>query len=244
MRIAIVSSPRSGNSWLRYVLRDTFSLQEIAVHNYLDIENVPEKCILQIHWYREPNFQEFLKRHDFQVISLARHPLDVLISVLHFIKYEPETAKWLCGNCAIPEELIGKSPASNEFLEYALGFGAENLLSVSYQWWHDKNAIKLRYEDLVTNSMVEVKRIAERLKAPVERLPDALASNSLESFKAAPNRHGWQGRPYLWRELIPFSNAAAIYAHHHRSFHAMNYELEQTALTHEAGELRWTELVR
>lgn len=242
MRIAIISSPRSGNSWLRGVLRDGAKLQDVAVHNYLDAVSVPDRCVLQIHWYREPNFQSFLKNHGFHIVSLARHPLDILISVLHFIKYEPETSKWLGGNCNIPEELIDSSPASNEFLQYALSFGAENLLSVTYQWWFDEETIKLRYEELVADPVAEVNKLAERLNVSAQLMPDALATNSFEVFKATSNRHGWQGRPGLWRELIPFQNAAAIFARHQRIFEGLRYTVEPTELTRERADERWTEL--
>src|ERR1700722_13128489 len=111
LRIAIVSSPRCGNSWVRMVLARALNLAEITIHNWKDItEELPNDCILQIHWYREPNFQSFLRKNGFRLIVLARHPLDVPLSVLHFVRYEPMTARWPEGNCAISPELIESSP--------------------------------------------------------------------------------------------------------------------------------------
>lgn len=244
MRIAIVSSPRSGNTWLRYVLRDAFQLQEVAVHNYLEADLVPERCVFQLHWYREPNFQDFLAKHRFRIVTLARHPLDVLISVLHFVRHEPATARWLNGNCEIPSRLVGRSPASEEFLEYALSFGSENLLSITYQWWHDPSAIKVRYEDFVTATTSVADTLADQLNALKDRLPEALSANSLDMFKALPNRHGWQGRPGLWQTLIPSDSAAAIYARHEHVFRTLGYTVEPTLLSHETAETNWTALVR
>jgi len=244
MRIAIVSSPRSGNSWLRGILGDSFELQHIAVHNYLDADNIPQRCVFQLHWYHEPNFQAFLSEHQFQVITIARHPLDILISVLHFVRYEPETAKWLGGNCEIPHSLAERSPSSDEFLEYAVNFGSENLLSITYQWWHDHSAIKIRYEDLVGTAEAEAVRISKLLRVPTERIPGAVAANSLERFKSLPNRHGWQGRPGLWRELIPFENANTIFARHRPIFEKLGYGIKPTALTREKAEKNWASLLR
>lgn len=244
MRVAIISSPRSGNSWLRWLLRDGLALHEVAVHNYLDIGSIPERCVLQLHWYREPNFQDFLSKHQFQVVTVARHPLDVLVSVLHFVRYEPETAKWLGGNCELPQSLAGQSPASDEFLEYAVSFGSENLLSVTYQWWQDHTAIKVRYEDLVAAPAIEAARLFERLGASTERIPEAVSANSLDTFKALPNRHGWQGRPGLWQELIPFENAHAIFARHRAAFEKLGYAIEPTPLTREIAESNWARLLR
>jgi hypothetical protein len=56
MRIAILSTPRSGNTWVRRVLADIYDLTELAVHNPADIPvEIPERAILQLHWYREPS---------------------------------------------------------------------------------------------------------------------------------------------------------------------------------------------
>ncbi len=153
----------------------------------------------------------------------ARHPLDVLISVLHFIRYEPETAEWLGGNCSIPLDLPGKAQASPEFLEYALSFGAENLLSVTYQWWRDMSAVKVCYEDLVANTADEMRRLAGQIGQPTEGIIGAIAPNSIEMFKALPNWYGWQGSVGLWRKLLPFESARQVMFRHRSIFDALGY---------------------
>ncbi|MCZ8321932.1 MAG: sulfotransferase domain-containing protein [Novosphingobium sp.] len=244
MRIAIVSSPRSGNTWLRRILVNGLELEEIAVHNYLEVSRLPDQCVLQVHWYREPNFQRFLTDNGFKVITLARHPLDVLLSVLHFIKYEPQTARWLEGNCRLPEELRGCGPCSHLFREYALSFGCENLLSASYQWNHDDAALRVKYEDLVLDTAFELERISNFIGISAQPLKNALKVTALESFQALPNRHGWQGRPGLWRELIPYNIANEIYSRHITVFRALGYEVEPNSLTYDGAERRWLELAR
>jgi len=242
-RIAIISSPRSGNSWLRWLLRDCFDLSELAVHNFRHAVALPERCVLQLHWYREPNFQRFLRENRFRPIVIARHPLDVLVSVLHFVRYEPETAEWLGGNCEIPSTLRCASPASVEFLDYALSYGAENLLCVSYQWWHDNSAIKVRYEDMVADIAEQIGYIADQLsvsRPPPEKIP----ANVFQSMRAAPNRHGWQGRPGLWKELIPFADATRILEHHRRLFDFLGYSVERSSLTAHEARANWQRYLR
>ncbi len=135
MRMAVVSSPRVGNTWVRSVLGSALQLDQIAVHDPDDLPaTLPENCLLQLHWYREPHFQAFLKRERFQVVTISRHPLDLLLSILHFCRREPETARWLGGNGELPDTLRSASPASDVFRKWALGRGVENLLGISYQW--------------------------------------------------------------------------------------------------------------
>jgi hypothetical protein len=244
LRIAIVSSPRTGNSWARMVLARVLNLEAIAVHNWTEIPSqLPKDCILQIHWYREPNFQSFLRENKFRLIVLARHPLDVLLSVLHFIRYEPMTARWLEGNCAISPELIESSPISAAFNRYATSWGAENLLSISYQWWHDPAALRIRYEDLVRDPKGEFTAIIKALHGTTDKLETALREMSFETFRAMPNRHGWQGRPGLWRRLIPTTTALKIYAYHRRVFNVLGYFIPLSLTTRANAKRNWERLI-
>jgi hypothetical protein len=245
MRIAIISSPRSGNSWVRAVLAGSLDLQEIAVHNYLEAPaQLPERCVLQLHWYREPNFQRYLDENQFKALVIGRHPLDVLLSVLQFIRHEPATGQWLQGNAEIPLELAGQPPGSDAFMDYALGWGAENLLSITYQWWHDEKAIRVKYEDLVDSSNERFARLCNALdaKTPRERLDSALERFSFRYFRALPNQHGWQGRPGLWRQLIPARAARAIYKRHRHLFDVLGYEVPWTWTTRQQAMRNWESL--
>ncbi len=238
MRIAVVSSPRSGNSFVRNILSDALKLENIHSHNYKGM-HIPEKCIYQIHWYREPNFQSFLAEHNFSVLTVARHPLDILVSVFNFIRNDPSPAKWLEGNVEIDDRLVGHSPASEVFLDYALSWGAENLFSVTYQWWHDRDAIKIRYEDFATSDYNKFAALLNELGAPKDNLEYAIACNPFERLKHTPNKHGWQGIPGLWKKLVPHLHARKIYKRHKRIFKVLGYSVEPTLLTKKAASRNW-----
>ncbi|WP_230508040.1 hypothetical protein [Paraburkholderia sejongensis] len=245
MRIAIISSPRSGSSWVRSVLADSLDLRQIALHNYLDAPDpLPPRCIVQIHWYREPNFQRFLLENQFKCVVIGRHPLDVLLSVLEFIRHEPETSQWLLGNAGIPPELAGQPPSSDAFADYALGWGAENLLSVTYQWWHDELALRVRYEDLVKGSNEKFAALVAALtsEAPPQRLDESLERFDFSYFRSLPNQHGWQGRAGLWRQLIPARTARAIFRRHRRLFDVLGYDVPLTLTTRQQAMRNWEAL--
>jgi hypothetical protein len=243
MRIAIVSSPRSGNTWVRSVLSTTLSLDQVGVHNYLDVTSpLPQDCALQLHWYREPNFQRFLADNGFRVVVVARHPLDLLVSVLHFIQHEPLTKEWLVGNAEIPVGLAGQSPSSDAFMDYALSWGAENLLSVSYQWWHDNDAIKVKYEDFVCSPQQTFHHVISQLSSESLGLGDAIAQFDIKHFQAKANRHGWQGQPGLWKQLIPFTRAKAIYNRHKCVFDELGYDVPINWLSSSRAEGNWHRL--
>jgi hypothetical protein len=243
MRIAIVASPRTGQTWLRHVLRDAWSFPEIALHNWRDAPaDLPSDCLLGIHWFREPNFMDWLAERDFRIVTLARHPLDVLVSCLHFIRREPQTARWLEGLTGLPGCLAGESPASPGFLNYALSFGAENLLAVTYQWWHDERAARLRYEDMVRVPVPALAGLADTLGLGTTDFAPALQANTLDTLRALPNAHGWQGTAGLWRRLVPWSAARLIRRRHRWVFDALGYNTPPNLLTRAAAERNWERL--
>ena len=62
LRLAIVSTPRSGNTWLRKLLASMYDLPQIAVHTPGEIarQSLPPKVILQIQWRDTDNFVSVL----------------------------------------------------------------------------------------------------------------------------------------------------------------------------------------
>jgi hypothetical protein len=218
-------------------------LEQIFVHNYFQAPLIlPDNCIFQLHWYREPNFQEFLRSNDFRVVVLARHPLDLLLSTLHFVRLEKETSRWLGGNTEFTPSFLSAAPASPEFLEYATSWGAENLLSITYQWWHEQQALKVRYEDLVREPMSRFTELVTNLNGSPAKLSAALQSHRLAKWQAKRNKHGWQGRPGLWQDLIPFEDALRIYERHRSVFDSLQYSVVRTSLTREEALRNWQQI--
>ncbi len=247
MRVAIISTPRSGNSWLRFLLAETLGIPELAIHNWHDImDNVPESLVLHIHWYREPGFQKFLRDNGFKTVTLARHPLDVLLSVLRLCKHDPTSVRWLEDNCNL-QCLFDKSvtPVSKEFLNWCKGFGCENLLSISYQWFHDPHAIKLHYEDLILDPRGVVGTLASRIAGSSLSVPDAaLEKYNLSFFKGLPNKHGWQGKAGLWKDFYSWPACRKIYRRHWRVFKVLGYGIKGASWMTSTKKIlkRWKEL--
>ncbi len=194
-----------------------YGLEERSAHtpDELDWETLPERCALQLHWRRTPEFRKRLRRHGFSVAVLARHPLDVLVSILHFAPHEPQTARWLDGEGGNEEPLLGADPASPAFLAYATGPRAKALLSVTPEWWEHADA-RIRYEDLVADPPGELGRVVDELGgAPAVMPAEAVRAASFSRLRdEATNMHFWQGRPGLWSEIVPTRYALAIASAH------------------------------
>lgn len=230
--------------WLRRLLVVAYGLEERSAHTPTELswETLPERCVLQLHWHRTPGFLALLERHRFVVAVLARHPLDVLVSILHFAPHEPQTARWLDGEAGDETAILGADPTSSAFLAYATGPRAQALLSVTPEWWPHADA-RLRYEDLIAHPADGIERIAQGLGAePLVPPADVVAAvRFAELQREASNQHFWQGRVGLWRRLLPTDVARAIAAAQ-PAVAALGYEVDADGPTADEARARWAEL--
>jgi len=246
-RLAIVSTPRSGNTWLRYILAKLYQLDQFAVHtpDALDWRTLPENCVVQLHWHNTVELRSLLCEYGFRVAVIARHPLDVLISILHFAPHEPQTACWLMGEAGNEESIYHKLPVDPAFVSYAVSARAKTLLSVSREWWGFPDALCVKYEDLVLAPLDTLNAIGwSDFGSTAVSLSDAIDAFTLEKLKpTATNQHFWQGQPGLWRSLLPIAEAREIQAAHEDVFSRLGYPCEpDPRLTKEQVKSLWSGL--
>ena len=227
MRLLLTSTPRSGNTWLRLMLSDLYQLKQYAVHTpeSLDWGQMPDRCIVQLHWDRTPEFARLLAAENFDVLSIARHPLDVLLSILQFASNETKTASWLSGRGGNEELIKGKEIASREFHDYAVSRRAEALLSVTPQWWGIDGGLQVRYEELVKNPADALDSVMRKYGDPLVPFDRVLPNLTMEELrKTSSNNHFWKGSPGHWKSLMPGELVRSIGAAHSNVFEALGYE--------------------
>ena len=248
MRIVLVSTPRSGNNWLRHLLASLYDIPSLSVHNPADLDwaTLPPDCVLGIHWHAVPPFLTLLERHGFRAVTLARHPLDVLLSIMHFALYAP-TARWLEGEGGDERSIYGAMPRSAAFLEYAASNRATALLRVSREWWAVPDCLRVRYEELVADPGRALDQLADDLgvvpRWSVDAALDATTLPKLRDLTHCPH-HFWQGRPGLWRSLLPPAEARAIVQAQPSCFSALAYAGDaDPELQGRQADANWIELV-
>lgn len=231
VRVAVLSTPRSGNMWLRRLLAASHELDEVSADTPAAVpwRSLPERCVLQLHWPPGEDVLAPLAEHGFRNVVLTRHPLDVLLSILRFAQREPRTARWLNGTGGDEHELLGADPCSTTFRRYATGVRAKALLATTVDW-HRSGALDatVSYEDLVADPERELDRLNAALDlAPVVPTREACESNGIDRLRAAhANGHFWRGQPGNWRTLLPAAVAEEVGAAHEPSFVELGYALD------------------
>ena len=195
---------------------------------YVDWEQLPKRCIMQLHWKCDPALLVTLTHHGFRLMTVCRHPLDILISILHFSSVHAGTGSWLDGRGGDEKALAQATPCSAAFLEYAVSMRSDILLSVSRQWKTVQDCLTVRYEDLVENPAARLTSVCDWLRpAPAEAIRYAVQTNTLEKERERnANQHFWRGQPDQWKRLLPARSARKIAGHHLELFQALDYLCE------------------
>lgn len=220
--------------------RTAFTPEEI------DWNALPSRGVVHLHARRNATMLELLRRYAIRPVVVRRHPLDVLISILHFAPHEPKTARWLAGEGGDERLLHRAAPMSAEFLRYATGPRAKALLSLSPAWAADERAVVVGYERLVAEPVAELHRIADELSMRIVRDPrEAVEQHDLAKHRVASrNQHYWRGQPGLWRRLLTQSVAREIAAAQGEAFHVFAYPCDaDPELTPQQANANW-ELLR
>jgi len=211
-RLAVLGTPRSGNTWLRRVLATGYAIEgdrgrELAIHDPLEPDwGAPAmaRSIVQVHVRRDAAMAGLLASHAVRVIVPRRHPFDVLVSILQYATHVHDTHLWLAGEGGDEASIRGLDPCHPAFLDYATGPRAAALFAVSPSWWDAPGSVPVRYEDLVARPEPTLDGIARAIGRPPE-VPwtEALERNTMDRLRQTHGfGHIWQGRPGLWRSLL------------------------------------------
>ncbi len=210
-----------------------YGLEQIAppTSDLIPWNDLPRRCVIAVHEWPEPEFLDRLEENGVRVISPARHPFDVLISWLNYYYYVHEDGRCdgQCNECC----LVGLSPRSEEFLDYVKGFHGRAVLGFTPQWWRRPDVIRMRYEDLVADPAAALARAAEQIgepfRMPVSEVVEATSIGQMKSNRAQWQYHFWQGRPGLWRSLIPSAEARSMASALAEPFEAFKYACDPFA---------------
>ncbi len=245
-RLFLACTPRTGNTWFRAAFAYMTGIANLSAYFPGDVpwELLPEDCSLSMHWHRTLAFEGFLREHGFRIMVMARHPLDVLLSILSYAQRDEEgTRSWLYGECGTEEPLVGATPVSDAFVRYALGWRAATLFNVSVAW-ASRAAVHVHYERLVNEPHAEFGRICAALNVGQRVDVDTVLSvHSPAAMRAAVPVHYWQGSPGLWKRLIVPELANAIRERHPDAFTTFGYEADaDPRLTVEQAAANWAAL--
>jgi Sulfotransferase domain len=240
----LVSYPKSGNTWTRFLLANLvypernpdFSninvlLPDIEEMSKRDLERARRPRILKSHQYFDPRYPK--------VIYVVRDPRDVVLSEYHF---------------DIKRRAIAEDFPRQEFVSrfvrgevnHPNGTWAENVATWFYARRGDPRFLLVRYEDLQTQALVEMAKIARfiGISADSERLAFAVKESAADRMRELEKKQAllWsstretrQDKPFVrsaksggWKAELPEESIAEIESGWGGLMREIGYELAGT----------------
>ncbi|WP_428249898.1 Wzt carbohydrate-binding domain-containing protein [Ferrovibrio sp.] len=176
-KILICATPKTGNTWLKFLLSDLYELSLVALPNESDIAPllIAKKSIAHCHILPTRALADTLLVHDILPVTVLRHPKDVLLSLYHFVRSKQKSSHK-------EEDLLhaAEGDGAAELLDYVRSYFMKNLL-ISKAWM-DFGAPVVRYEDLLRNPIASLRQLTGRI-SPV--------NNQMLRFAAVNNQFAY-----------------------------------------------------
>lgn len=170
LKILILSAPKTGNTWLRWLLHYAYSLPFADIPLVWDeacARTLPPSFVTHQHLPPSEALVRWLVRNDVVVLTTIRHPADTFLSYFHYLKWTE------AGTDPANERLLrdGERPGRNA-LKY-VEFSFTQVYAVSLAWAR-LGARVVRYEDLLADPLGELRAITAAI-SPLddERLQNA-----------------------------------------------------------------------
>lgn len=245
-RFFIVSTPRTGNVFMRRVLTEVLGLPNYGVWTPGEArwDQFPSDLSLAIHWRYSRELEGFVRERGFRITVTARHPLDVLLSILHYAPTDADTNRWLEGEAGDERALTAAvTPVDEAFVRYALSWRFAALLDVSVGWAARADAV-LRYAEFVANPRAEIETLLRQFGlTPVNDVDASIRMHAPNLTERRTPGHFWRGEPNHWRRLILPALAHAIRERHPRAFSTFGFACDpDPELTEAQARANWLAL--
>ena len=208
--IMVVSYPRSGNTWTRFLIANLVHPNETV--SFANIERlVPDTSSISSSALKRIPRPRIIKSHDYfdhrypKVIYIVRDPRDVALSYYDFQR------KYRHISDAFPIEQYVDDFVNGRLISASWGTWGENVASWISTRAHKQNFLLLRFEDMLQNTRRELIRMAEFLKLTPsdETLERAISVSSAEHMRQLEKeqQNNWVATK-KHRKDIPFVRAA------------------------------------
>ena len=206
--IFIVSYPKSGNTWTRFLIANLVYPETPADFSNInrltpdpegiskrELARMPRPRIIKSHQYFDPRYQ--------RVIYVVRDPRDVVLSQFHFHR-----KRGLIEDDYPPEKFVARFVAGETGPYGSWGDNVASWLATRHK---RPGFILLRYEDMLEDAACELNKVASFLEIPPDR---ERIANAVRRSAADEMRKLEKSQAHLWsstkstRQDIPFVRSA------------------------------------
>lgn len=247
LRILIVGTPKTGNTWLQHLLATAYNVPILDFcqwGNWKDISrrelgDLNSSWIAKYHLRPRAESFEWARKNNVVLITMVRHPGDVLVSLYHYVQHlagvtqiDPEAVRFLLSD---PQHRNNSSTIPMaEGLEAYVSRKFFHSLNFSIAWLHSGLSYGVRYEGLWSSPVAVLRALTNKIRpismeavkeavdqCRIDRLRDVAATGEGRAFFRTGGVGGW--RASLPPEIVELFRTLPPYP---LQFKWLNYDLE------------------
>ena len=256
-RILIAATEKTGNTWLKYLLAHSYELPTPYISqdfSEAEADSLGNRWVTHQHFLPERALLNWAARTQTHLITMIRHPADILVSLYHYCcnypdhyKEDPAVSAALAADA---EQRQATADLSHHVVDgELLRVLQERIMcdvNISISWIRSGRSLVVRYEDLRVDPLKTLSTLAESI-APASRdriiqAIDACDIKALRDNYAIDSRFFRRALVGEWRSALPIHvlREFAEEQPFRSQLSFLGYEVE---VEKEKGKLRKEELI-
>jgi len=206
LRIMIVSTPKTGNTWLKSLLSHIYRLpiaQLGTTFNATEMEALGARWVAHQHYATQGALIDWAEKEDVKFVTTVRHPGDVLVSMFHHVRNF--TGRTGASTRPASEMLLDGDTMGEHTVAFVRSTFFKSL-NISLGWMRSGKTRLVRYEDLWRDPVpaleVLTRSIQETSRDRIEGAVEICDFNLMKAVDADPEffRKGEVGN---WKRALP-----------------------------------------
>ena len=231
LKIMVVSTPKTGNTWVKNLLANVYGLPLVQVGVSFDaaeVDALGRRWITHQHYKVTPDIVDYGRRNGITFVTTIRHPGDALVSKFHFVQSLDGRWAWTDDDPS-PDLLHDGETIGEHTLAYVQHDFADSL-DTSLGWMQSAESHVVRYEDLWRDPVAALQALTASIRpVSLERIEQSIEVCDFDLMRAMSGddffRKGTVGD---WKQALPpeIIDALRRTAPYPAQFAAFGYTLE------------------
>ncbi len=189
LKIVVVSTSKTGNTWLKQLLSTIYNLPICNLSMQFqatEVDTYGERWIGHQHYSPQPELIEWAKQNQVMLITTVRHPCDVLVSLYNYVRNNSGTPTFfeeverLLSQIRDEDAKTGLNKNLDEFLHNFFFFE----LGISLMWLRTGYSKIVRYEDLWCDPVATLQQLTAQIcPVSLDRIERAIAECDIKMLR-------------------------------------------------------------
>jgi Sulfotransferase domain len=217
-RILIAATEKTGNTWLKYLLAHTYELPTPYISqdfSETEADSLGNRWVTHQHFLPERPLLNWAARTQTHLITMIRHPADILVSLYHYCcnypdhyKEDPAVSAALAADA---EQRQATADLSHHVVDGELLCVLQERIAcdvnISISWIRSGRSLIVRYEDLRVEPLSTLNTLTESIgpvsRDRVEKAIEACDIKVLRNNYAIDSRFFRRALIGEWRSVLP-----------------------------------------